>query len=272
MHTVIQIDSGPYAGRKIRLRKAVTTFGKGITADLSIPGDPTLADVHFEIEMLDGACTVRNLAAECATQVNGESTEETAVTGGDKIAAGESEFTVCEHTAPEAAGEQPPEGTESGAGQAGAADTLLKNVDVSVAEFCADLELGEEAAPLIDDASDVEELITLLSEKPLYTDAIKVLAHYMTKRLAVYWACQCVESACGDLEDEKQAKAYAAARSWVADPTDVNRRKAMHEAQETDMMAPGSWAAMSAFWSGESLAPAELEVVPPPTTSPASVL
>jgi hypothetical protein len=265
MHTIIQIDSGPYAGRKIRLRKAVTTFGKGVAADLSIPGDPTLADVHFEIEMLDGTCRARNLDARHRTQVNGESVDETVLADDDKIMAGESTFSVCAQAPQESTGGDPDRaGSDELAEGSSGTGALLKNVDISLAEFCAALELGDEAVALIEDAPGVQELIDLLAEKPLYTDAIKVLAHYMTRRLAVWWACQCVDQACSSLLDEKQAKAYAMARDWVADPSDVNRRRAMHEAQETDMLGPGSWAAMSAFWSGDSLAPAELEVVPPP--------
>ena len=57
--------------------------------------------------------------------------------------------------------------------------------------------------------------------------------------------------------------ALVAAETWVRKPTDENRRAAMAAAQATNFQAPAAWAAVAAFWSGGSMAPAGLPEVPP---------
>jgi hypothetical protein len=49
----------------------------------------------------------------------------------------------------------------------------------------------------------------------------------------------------------------------VADPTEENRRAAHAAAEAAGLAHPAGCAAMACFWSGGSLAPANLPVVPP---------
>jgi hypothetical protein len=45
--------------------------------------------------------------------------------------------------------------------------------------------------------------------------------------------------------------------------TDEVRRAAMAEAEKTGFNSPEAWAAVAAFWSGDSMAPPEAPKVPP---------
>jgi hypothetical protein len=54
-----------------------------------------------------------------------------------------------------------------------------------------------------------------------------------------------------------------AAEEWVRRPTDEHRRAAMKQAETTGFGSPEAWAAVAAFWSGDSMAPPEAPKVPP---------
>jgi hypothetical protein len=49
----------------------------------------------------------------------------------------------------------------------------------------------------------------------------------------------------------------------VADPSEANRQAAQAAAEKAGVGTPAGCAAMAAFWSGGSLAPANLPAVPP---------
>ena len=50
---------------------------------------------------------------------------------------------------------------------------------------------------------------------------------------------------------------------WVTDPSDVNRRSTHPAAEASGVGTPAGAAAMAAYFSGGSLAPADLPAVPP---------
>lgn len=103
---------------------------------------------------------------------------------------------------------------------------------------------------------------TLRAQPALAEDAIRFLAAALPKREAVWWALQCVRAAFPKPSLEV-TKAIAAADAWVKEPTEVHRRACGDAASAADYgTAPGCLAA-AAFWSGGSLAPPHLAVVPP---------
>ena len=57
--------------------------------------------------------------------------------------------------------------------------------------------------------------------------------------------------------------AREAAEEWVRKPTDEHRRSAMKQAETTGFGSAEAWAAVAAFWSGDSMAPPEAPKVPP---------
>ncbi len=140
--------------------------------------------------------------------------------------------------------------------------TLSKVTARTAEEVCGPA--SESATPLkpppgVTPAAFLEQL---LSEKKL-NDAVHFLAFALPKREAVWWACLCTRLELINPVPPPNLAALEAAEAWVYRPTEDTRRAAMACAQATKFDSPSAWAAMGAFWSGGSMAPAELPAVPP---------
>jgi hypothetical protein len=134
--------------------------------------------------------------------------------------------------------------------------------------------LSDEARPLLREGQSARQFLSALVEHGQFADAARFLAHFLPKREAVWWACQCVRllNVSGPAEAALQA-----AERWAASPTDEHRRAAFPAAEAADIGTPAGCAAAAAFWSGGSLAPPNLPPVPPaehltPTTVANAVL
>ncbi len=133
----------------------------------------------------------------------------------------------------------------------------------TAAEVCQRSSIGEEAKTLLQDGMTPREFLDILTAKQLHADAVKFLCHALPKREAVWWACLCAEVILGAEPAPAAAAAVGAARSWVIDPTDENRRSAFTAAEAAKIATPAGCAALAAFLSGGSLAPPNLTAVPP---------
>lgn len=96
-------------------------------------------------------------------------------------------------------------------------------------------------------------------------DAARFLAFALPRREAVWWATQCVRQVPALTADEKAAAALAAAEAWAADPTDDRRRLAFAAAEAAGFDKPAACAALAAFLTEGSLAPAHLQPVTAPS-------
>jgi hypothetical protein len=123
--------------------------------------------------------------------------------------------------------------------------------------------LGDEAMAFLKDEMAPRQFLDVLIEKKLHADAARFLAHALPKREAVWWACFCVEQMLWPEPAPVAAAAVKAARSWVIDPNDENRRAAFPAAEGAKVGSPAGCAALAAFFSGGSLAPPNLPAVPP---------
>jgi hypothetical protein len=112
--------------------------------------------------------------------------------------------------------------------------------------------------------SEIAPIVDELVKSGFMLEAVRVFAHALPKREAVWWACMCAQAtAPGDLNGPDLA-ARQAAEAWVRTQADETRRVAMAQARMAGMRGPDAWAGVAAFWSGESLMPAGNPVVPPP--------
>jgi hypothetical protein len=136
----------------------------------------------------------------------------------------------------------------------------------TVAEICQRFPLGDESKKLLRDGLKPRAFLDLLIEKQQYLDAIRFLAHVLPRREGVWWACQCARSAAGPNPAAPYAAAVAAAEKWVADPSEANRRAAHAASEAAGLETPAGCAAMAAFWSGGSLGPPNVPVIPPAET------
>jgi hypothetical protein len=98
----------------------------------------------------------------------------------------------------------------------------------------------------------------------LHADAVKFLAHGLGRREAVWWACVCCRQAMEPAPPPEAVRALLSAETWCRAPTEENRRAAQAAAEAGSLEHPAALAALAAFLSGGTLAPAHVkEPVPP---------
>jgi hypothetical protein len=112
--------------------------------------------------------------------------------------------------------------------------------------------------------AEIADAVLRLEAAGFAAEAVRVLAHALPKREAVWWACMCAaNTAPADLAAvDRQARETA--ELWVRQQKDEQRRAAMAHAEASGFQTPEAWSAVAAFWSGDSMSPASLPAVPPP--------
>ncbi|MGH8430223.1 MAG: DUF6931 family protein [Solimonas sp.] len=108
------------------------------------------------------------------------------------------------------------------------------------------------------------EALGRLEQAELLMEATRLVAHALPAREAVWWACACTRhTAPSGAKPDIEAMLRDAAETWVRQPTDEHRRAAMKQAETAGFDSAEAWAAVAAFWSGDSMAPLEAPKVPP---------
>ena len=126
------------------------------------------------------------------------------------------------------------------------------------------LQLDEEGRVALNGCQGSIEALERLEGAGLLIEATRLVAHALPAREAVWWACACSrQSATSGADPASEAGLRTAAETWVRKPTDEHRRAAMKEAEAAGFSSPEAWAAVGAFWSGDSMAPPEAPKVPP---------
>lgn len=95
------------------------------------------------------------------------------------------------------------------------------------------------------------------------SDAVEFLSQALPRWEAVAWAARSVRDL-GSPADEADARALKAALLWVQDPSEERRRAAQEAAEGAEPDSPARLAALAAFYSGGSIAPADADVLPAP--------
>jgi hypothetical protein len=131
------------------------------------------------------------------------------------------------------------------------------------AQICSAAGLGDEARALLAEKHSPQDYLALLVEKDHLQDAIRFLAHALPKREAVWWAWVCARRAAGAEPAPNIKVSLEATEKWIAQPTEDNRRAAMTAAEAADVGTPAGCAGMAAFFSGGSIAPPDVQAVPP---------
>ena len=126
------------------------------------------------------------------------------------------------------------------------------------------LELGADAAAVVAGIESAAQAAGALEAAGFRTEAVRLCAHALPRREAVWWACMCARAVPLQSISAADIAALNAAETWVRKPGDeALRRAAWDAAQVTDFRSPEAWAAVGAFWSGGSLAPEGQPVIPP---------
>lgn len=142
-------------------------------------------------------------------------------------------------------------------------ESLIHLVEKTPGELCQSLELGDAARELLRSDPTAKQFLSQLLEKQEFPDAVRFWAHALPKREAVWWACVCARLVMAEGASLPQHTALEAAEAWCTDPTEENRRKTMPASDAAGLGTPAGCAAAAAFWSGGSLAPPDVPVVPP---------
>lgn len=141
--------------------------------------------------------------------------------------------------------------------------TLAKLAGVDLAKVRQQAALPVEAAVAVQGCTDVETALQTLEAAGFQLEAARLMAHALPKREAVWWACMCAShTAPADLPAPDQ-KARQMAEDWVRQQSDKVRREAMAQAESGGFGTPEAWAAVGAFWSGDSMSPEGQPAVPP---------
>ena len=123
--------------------------------------------------------------------------------------------------------------------------------------------LSTDASTVLTNVTLVPDALQRLESGGFLVEAARLMAHALPKREAVWWACMCAfHTAPPDLP-ETDRLARETAENWVRQQTDKLRREAMGKAEAGDFATPEAWAAVAAFWSGDSMAPEGQAAVPP---------
>lgn len=106
--------------------------------------------------------------------------------------------------------------------------------------------------------------IEKLAKAEYYLDSVKLLAHALPKREAVWWACLAARKTLSADTDSENRRALLAAERWAKKPTEENRLSCKMLSERTKHKSASSWAATAACWSTGSLAnEGEPEITPP---------
>lgn len=125
------------------------------------------------------------------------------------------------------------------------------------------MQLSDDAAKHVADCGLGSEAMERLAAAGMLIDAARLCAHALPAREAVWWASRCAIATAPDGLAEADQEARALAEAWVRQPTDETRRAAMEKAQLAGFTSAEAWAAVAAFWSGDSMSPVGQPKVPP---------
>jgi hypothetical protein len=272
MQATIEVVTGLLVGRRFDISAgAPATFGRSEEATVCLTHDGQIADLHFTVECSEAGCVLRSLAEASPTYVNGEAAAERKLEVGDKIRAGKTILAVARIHEPFAPGRPAGPGASAGASATAAASSggspasaeaeVEERVGLDLLDWLTleDEDVVELAGP--DDPA--PELEATFTKKEKFPAALRVAAHRLTAREAVWWGILSLDDLFGDSVPEVDAPCIEAARAWVADPIEENRRAAETAALESGFEGIACWVAQGAFWSEGSIAPPGIQAVPP---------
>src|SRR5262245_61083060 len=220
MQLSLQITTGPHAGRKVLLRSGqVARIGRTEWADFSFPRDADLADVHFAVQCQLNGAKLRKLAPDRTLSVNSQEVTEAELKAGDTIQAGQSAFLVgfdgqssARPTATESVAGMAAVGAAAAAVAAPVEPTEREPTAVEIAEH---LQMADEHVAVAKTVKTGPELVAALAAQGAFAKAVRVQAHLLPKRQAVWWGILCVDAACGEGLSASEAASKDTAREWV---------------------------------------------------------
>lgn len=140
----------------------------------------------------------------------------------------------------------------------------LTSSPARAADIAAQFELSDEARNYLAPQAGPLIFLEQLSAASLWVDAMRLIAHTLSKSDAVRWACRCVAAHATTVPlPPLQQAALKATQTWLETSNENDRRAAFAAANAAGLDNGAGCAALAAFWSGGSMAPEDAPVVPP---------
>jgi hypothetical protein len=127
------------------------------------------------------------------------------------------------------------------------------------ADLAVSAELSDDAKSKLHADATPSAFMRELVSAGLLVDAVKYLAQAIGPERAISWSLACVKELRAERFPES-APALAAFDAWVNDPSDANRRAAAEVAGK----GPEKSLGLAIFFSGGSIAPPDVNAIPPP--------
>ena len=153
---------------------------------------------------------------------------------------------------------KPTDGTTAGSAESG----LPKVEAAKAAEILELYESSEQAGALLQDDMAPDAFLEALLKEELVEEAISFLAYALPGREAIWWGVRCVRAVSpAELQDEETA-ALEAVDTWLAEPSDENRRAAFTAAEAATYGTPAGCIALAVFFTEGSMSPVDCPEVP----------
>ena len=140
-----------------------------------------------------------------------------------------------------------------------------KHLDVSLRELVESHGLDPDLFAAFDQEESAQSVLTALREEGRGLDCVRLLVHVGEPRRAVWWGQQCLCGQEAELVDPGDAHDLALEiERWLTEPTDEARRAIGKQADALKYADPVSCLGLGVFLAEGSLAPPDIETVPPP--------
>src|SRR4051794_39301735 len=117
-------------------------------------------------------------------------------------------------------------------------EALAKIAGVDLATVIQRAALSPEGTACVEACAEVSDAIARLEGAGLAVEAIRVLAHALPKREAVWWACMCAGTTAPPDLAEPDRLARETAELWVRQQKEEIRRAAMKHAETAGFQTP----------------------------------
>lgn len=229
----------------------VATFGTDVWTDFSFPAESGLSDRHFRLDCRNERCELFVLDQQADVFHNEMPVRSAQLRSGDRLSVGQTLMRVQFS------------GLESNWAAADqAADS--PQFTMTTAEACHGVDLPPEVAAIVEAHPDPQECMSALVAQGYLAPAIRVLAAVLPPRAATWWVLNVLQRTQDTLIRGTDAQLKDAIQQWIITPTESGRRRVEALTPQGDRKSPSTWLAYATFWSGQSLAPPALDIVPPP--------
>jgi hypothetical protein len=135
---------------------------------------------------------------------------------------------------------------------------------LTLRQFCEMADLDEEALALADEVPGVPHLVSMLVEREHFADAVRLLAHALPTREAIWWAWTAARRASVAEPPVAVSTALAVTERWISEPVEAHRRPGLEAAEHARLSTPAGCVAFAVYFSGGSIAPPDAPDVPAP--------